>query len=154
MRTSIVKGTYFTWAFLLHSFGYCRLLGDLGQLWTWWKDQVKYFVSDRFAAASRRSGGRHLHACSFLHSFRSPAHHLRGRAGAHWERSTQTNGRGTPRGVQLVLKLPWFCNSSFQRNAAISMCFLIFLRLGKILNSGRLIASLWLPSVSNGCTSF
>lgn len=48
-----------------------------------------------------------------------------------------------------LLKLPQCYNWSFQRNATVPVCACSFLRLGKMWNSGCLIGSLSLSSLSN-----
>lgn len=142
-----MKWTYFTQVYLLHYFDYYRLLDDVGHLWTWWKDQVKYFVSSRLAAASGRSGTASKCPCAFLRSFRGPACYAWSQAKACCKRSRQTNGQGTPHET-VCLEMPWFCNLSFCRHVAIPVCFCVFLRFGKIQNSSCFIWSLSLPSIS------
>lgn len=94
-------------------------------MWTQWKDQVQYFVSNRFAAAARRSGAGRKHPCPFLRSLRGPAPDPWSQAKAHGERSGQAQGRGSPRGMQPVWKPPGCVTHPFIE-MLLDLCAFVF----------------------------
>lgn len=81
---------------------------------------MKCFVSNRFAAASWRSGTGHRCHCSSLCSFHGLVCHPSCET-TTYRRSR--HGRGTPQGSQLFLTLAFICNLSFQKSATVPMSF-------------------------------